>query len=366
MLTFLKLFVVLFLAGLSLAEPRWEQAPLGYGVALPKDHGAHAQQRIEWWYFTGNLRTEDGRELGYQLTFFRIGVQVEPVNPSPWAVRDLHMVHFAVSDLAGGKYYSAQRLDRSGPGLCGAAADGLHVWHEQWVAEALPDGSIRLAADEPGFALELNLALAGPLLLHGEAGYSKKGSQEGNASIYYSLTRLKSTGRVRLGSAWQAVTGLSWMDHEFGTSFLEKGQKGWDWFSLHLDDGSDVMLFQLRQEAAGGVQHSAGTLRRADGRVVSLRSGEFSLTSSQPWKSAVTGAEYPLEWKISIPSQKLTLTATTPLREQEMAGKGGPSYWEGAIRATGAVGTAAVKGSGYLEMTGYGGQGMGQFFAMPE
>jgi predicted secreted hydrolase len=343
----------------------WQQAPPGYTVQLPRDHGNHPAQKIEWWYFTGNLQAKSGEELGYQLTFFRIGVDAAQANPSPWAVRDLHMVHFAVSDLSGKRYFHAQRLDRPGPGLCGIAADTLHVWHEDWKATLDERGGIHLKAQDPKFSLDVKLASpAQPPLLHGENGYSRKGSQPGNASIYYSLTQLATEGSIRLEGKDYQVSGKTWMDHEFGTSFLEPGQRGWDWFALHLDNGADLMLFQLRRDDGKPDENAAGTLRLADGTVHRLTSRDFQLSSSEPWKSSVTDANYPLKWQLKIPQHQLALETTTPLPNQEMTSRGGgPSYWEGAIRASGTQAGKAVKASGYLEMTGYGKQGMAGFFS---
>ncbi len=362
-----------------LAENSWEQAPLGYSVELPRDHGSHGKQKVEWWYFTGNLRAEGAPatakpQFGYQLTFFRIGVKTaaDQQNPSAWAVKDLHMCHFAISDLETGKYHFTQRMDRAGPGLCGTAPAELHVWHGDWSARQGPGtdaAPIRLLAAEKGFSLDLTLVNRLAPLLHGEQGYSRKGSLPGNASIYYSLTRLVTSGQVKLGEQEYRVTGESWMDHEFGTSFLEPGTKGWDWFSLHLDDGSDLMLFQLRKgpDAEVAEAHAAGTLRKADGTVIKLGPKDFTLTPGRRWVSPSTKAEYPLEWQISLPGHGIILTTQTRLDGQEMKGNRGPSYWEGSISAAGTIGSAKTEqkltGTGYLEMTGYGGPGMSQFFS---
>jgi predicted secreted hydrolase len=363
--------LLLWCWGHLLAMEEWAPAPNPPRLAFPKDHGSHPQQKIEWWYFTGNLSDEAGKGYGYQLTFFRIGVDPKPVNPSAWTVRDLHMAHFAVTDLATGRYYSAQRLERAGPGLSGAAQDQLHVWNGTWSAKMNEEGSIQLQAATYGkaedFALELDLRAARPMLLHGEQGYSRKGVQPGNASIYYSYTRLASTGKLRIGSQERKVSGQSWMDHEYGTSFLEPGQTGWDWFSLQLSDGSDLMLFQIRQANPAVPPMLSGTLLEPDGSVVSLGPQDFKLTSSQPWKSPHTGANYPLKWELAIPKSQLELTVTTTVSDQEMRGEqAGPSYWEGAVQASGMRLGKSITGKGYLEMTGYTGGSMRQFFKVGE
>ena len=219
----------------------WKAADPGYALVFPRDHAAHPDHRIEWWYYTGNLRVSDGsRRFGYQLTFFRVGVDRAPVNPSRWAVRDLYMAHFAVTDVESGEHHVAERLNRAGIGWAGASTETLHVWNDGW-AVTLDERDRRIqrlaASDDGGLAIDLRLDPAGPPVLHGVNGFSQKGAETGNASHYYSLTRLRTTGRLEVAGESFDVEGLSWMDHEFGTSFLEPAQAGWDWFSIQLDDG---------------------------------------------------------------------------------------------------------------------------------
>ncbi len=342
----------------------WQQAPVDYALHFPEDHGSHATQRIEWWYFTGNVAAADGQAFGYQLTFFRIGTEFAPANPSVWAVRDLHLAHFAISDLTAGKYHCAQRLARSGPGLAGAMADQLQVWNGTWRAE-WQDGKISLTAQEnEAFSMHLTLATDGPLVAHGDDGYSRKGQQSGNASIYYSFPRMATTGEMQLGEQRWSVTGQSWMDHEFGTSFLELGQTGWDWFAMQMDDGAELMLFQIRNILPHTPPNLSGTWIAADGTATKLSADQIQLTATEPWKSPNTGAAYPLHWEINLPSQHLILKVTTPLAGQEMHGPAaGPSYWEGAVVAAGTRNGQPMRGKGYLEMTGYA-VGMASFFSL--
>lgn len=345
----------------------WQQAPQNHVLTFPRDHGSHPDQKIEWWYFTGNLGTTSGHRLGYQLTFFRIGADAQPENPSAWTVRDLHMAHFAVSDLTSGNYHSAQKFERAGPGLAGADLGKLHAWNGTWRAEMNAENQILLEAESrttaTPFSLNLTLETARPIIPHGENGYSRKGQQPGNASIYYSLTRLISTGQIQIGTTTHRVTGLSWMDHEFGTSFLEPGQVGWDWFSLHLADGSDLMLFQIRNSDATAPANRSGTLISPSGEILHLQPGDFTLTSDSPWKSKATGASYPLRWQLQVPRAALALTVTTPLPAQEMLSpRAGPSYWEGSVTAEGTRLGNPIQATGYLEMTGYSGASMESFF----
>lgn len=367
----MRVVIVCFLMALWVKGAEWQPAPVGYELRFPRDHGSHLAQKVEWWYFTGNLSSADGSEYGYQLTFFRIGTDVKPENPSAWTVRDLHMAHFALSELSGGKYHCAQRLGRAGPGLAGAAPDRLNVWNGPWLAEMKEDGSMVLRADckegERDFGLELTLTSTRPVVLQGENGYSRKGQQPGNASIYYSFTRMKTAGQIRIGEATKSVSGLSWMDHEFGSSFLEPGQLGWDWFSLQLEDGSDLMLFQIRQLNEKLPPTRVGTLIKPDGTKIALAAADIILTSGGKWKSDWSGAQYPLEWGIQVPSQKMKLTTKTRLPNQEMRSlKFGPSYWEGAVQVTGEHDGRPTAGRGYLEMTGYIGDGLRSFFQLGE
>jgi predicted secreted hydrolase len=360
----MKWILLLVLASRIFAAD-WLPAPKNYALTFPKDHGSHPAQKIEWWYFTGNLQSSDGHLFGYQLTFFRIGTDPQPTNPSAWTVRDLHMAHFAISDLSGGKYFHQQRLNRAGPGLCGADLERLAVWNGPWRAEMKDAGQITLQASDPVFEMNITLTVSQPPVLHGDQGYSRKGVTAGNASIYYSLTRLGSSGTLRIGGQKFEVTGQSWMDHEFGSSFLEPGQMGWDWFSLQLDDGSDLMLFQIRQ--ALGAPAMSGTLVKPDGTVEVLTGDHFKLGHSDPWKSPATGAQYPLKWTISLPQHHLELKVSTPLSDQEMISpKAGPSYWEGAVVAEGVQNGQPIRGRGYLEMTGYSGAAMRSFFHLEE
>ena len=224
----------------------WKEAAPSRRITLPADHASHPEYKLEWWYYTGNLDGGGGR-FGYQLTFFRIGVDPAPANPSRWAVRDLYMTHLALSDVNGHKYQFTERMNRSGPGWAGAETNRYHVWNETWQATIDAGGVHHLQAQTPAFAIDLHLEEKRPPVLHGEHGYSRKGAAPGNASHYYSLTRMPTHGTITVDGRAIEITGLSWMDHEFGTSFLEPEQIGWDWFSIQLDDGRDLMIFQLRR-----------------------------------------------------------------------------------------------------------------------
>jgi predicted secreted hydrolase len=349
---------------LALGEGVWKEAALGRPITLPADHASHPDYKLEWWYYTGNLDAAGGRRFGYQLTFFRIGVDPAPANPSRWAVRDLYMTHLALSDVNGRRYRFTERMNRAGPGWAGAATDRYRVWNEDWQATIDEGGLHHLQAQTPEFGLDLHLAQDRPAALHGDHGYSRKGAAVGNASHYYSLTRMPTRGTITLAGRAVDITGLSWMDHEFGTSFLEAGQVGWDWFSIQLDDGRDLMIFQLRRGDGSVDPRSSGTLVEPDGATVPItHESGFRLEPGRTWQSRVSGARYPMGWTVSLPNPAVTLTVAAALDDQELHTdrSTGVTYWEGAIDVSGAVRGHPVKGRGYLEMTGYSGMPMGRF-----
>jgi predicted secreted hydrolase len=333
----------------------WREASPGYTFAFPRDHASHPDFKIEWWYYTGNVAAKDGRRFGYQVTFFRVGVDPAPANPSKWAVRDLFMTHLAVSDPVGKRYRYAERLSRGGPGLAGADVERYRVWNDDWSASLDDQGRHRLLASDKGTGLDLALDEGRKPVVHGLGGISQKGAEAGNASHYYSLTRMPTRGTITVDGERVEVAGESWMDHEFGTSFLEPDQVGWDWLSIQLADGRELMLYQLRQADGRRDPRSSGTLVGADGRVTHLAAADFTLAPGGPVYRSANGATYPVAWTIVLPSLNLNLKITTPLNTQELSFEGstGVAYWEGLIDVAGQAGGKPVMGRGYLEMTGY-------------
>lgn len=347
------------------ATEKWKQASRDYAVRLPADHVSHPAYRIEWWYYTGNLETDRGRRFGYQVTFFRIGIDPTPVNPSKWSVRDLLMAHVAVTDATGGRHLFAERVSRAGVGWAGASQRDLRVWNEDWEVR-LEYGRHRLQARDPRFAIDLLLAEDRPPVLHGDRGFSQKGSSPGNATHYYSLTRMPTEGFLTVDGERYAVKGDSWMDHEFGTSFLERQQQGWDWFSIQLADGTDLMMFQMRRTDGSLDPNSSGTLVRRGQPNTHLDASAFTLTPGRLWTSDQSRAKYPVEWKVSVPVDGLDLRITPMVDAQELMGpRSGVSYWEGAVEVEGRRAGQPVKGRGYLEMTGYAGRALGELLNPP-
>jgi predicted secreted hydrolase len=341
----------------------WRRAEPGRLLHLPGDHASHPEYRIEWWYYTGNLTTTTGRRFGYQLTFFRIGVDPAPSNPSRWTVRDLFMAHFGLTDVEGKRHHGVEKLTRPVLGWAGARTDSYYVWIDDWSVR-LKDGRHHLVAASaaPPLTLDLSLAEGKAPALHGDRGYSQKGSDPGNASHYYSLTRMPTRGTIGFDGERFEVEGASWMDHEFGSSFLEKTQTGWDWFSAQLDDGADLMLYGLRARAGSIDPRSSGTLVARDGHTSSFPAGAFTLTPGRRWTSPSSGASYPVEWLIDVPADQMALTVKAAIDAQEMhAGlQSGVAYWEGAVDISGTHGGRPVTGRGYLEMTGYTGRPMAE------
>jgi predicted secreted hydrolase len=339
--------------GLS-AQPAWKEATPGYRFAFPRDHASHPDHQLEWWYYTGNVATREGRRLGFQITFFRIGVDPAPANPSRWAVRDLHMAHLAVSDPEGGRYRFDERLSRSGPGLSGAASDRYRVWNEDWSAGLDDAGRHVLRAQSREVGLDLVLEPGKPPAINGVNGISQKGARPGNASHYYSMTRMPTRGALTIGGDRFEVTGDSWMDHEFGTSFLEPEQQGWDWLALQLDDGRELMLYQLRRGDGTRDPRSSGTLVDARGGTRHLAAQDFALAAAGTPFTAPSGAKYPVQWDVAVPGADLRMRVSTPLPDQELRTLGdGIAYWEGMIQVVGTAAGRPVRGRGYLEMTGY-------------
>jgi predicted secreted hydrolase len=336
------------------AAQGWREASAGYRFQFPRDHASHPDYKLEWWYYTGNVQTRDGRRFGYQVTFFRVGVDAVPANPSRWAVRDLFMTHLAVSDPRGDRYRFDERLSRAGPGLAGAATDRYRVWNDDWTAHLDEHGRHVIRAVSHGTGVELVLDEGKAPAVNGINGISQKGQQAGNASHYYSLTRMPTRGTLLIDNERYEVTGDSWMDHEFGTSFLEKEQQGWDWLSIQLSDGRDLMLYQLRRGDGSRDPRSSGTVVDQRGRATHLGADDFSLNAVGTTFTASSGAVYPVHWAIQVPQLQLSLDVTTPLLNQELSTKGaGVSYWEGLIDVTGTSASRPVTGRGYLEMTGY-------------
>jgi predicted secreted hydrolase len=335
----------------SVASPddRWRLALPGYRYQFPRDHAAHPEFRTEWWYYTGHLQSADGRRYGFELTFFRVGIRREARSRSAWALRDLYFAHFTVTDEDRRQFFVTDRINRGALGMAGARTDRYRVWIDTWQVELKGDEH-HLRADNSDWAIDLRLRSAKPPVFHGENGVSQKALGRGKASHYYSLTRLVGTGFLRIGREKLPVRALAWMDHEFGSNQLTPEQVGWDWYSLQLDDGRELMFYVMRLRDGGVEPVSSGTAVAVDGRARHLRLSDFHVQATGQWRSPTTGGLYPAGWRIQVPSEKLdvTLQPTVPQQEVVTHGGAGVSYWEGSVRVTG-----SATGVGYVELTGY-------------
>jgi predicted secreted hydrolase len=335
----------------------FERAEGARHFSFPEDHGPHPDYRTEWWYFTGNLASEEGRAFGYELTFFRNALAPEGERKerraSAWATRQVYMAHLALTDIGGGRFFAVERFDREALELAGARSAPFRVWLDGWEIEGADGGffPLRLKAGTGEMELALSLEQGKPLVLEGDGGLSPKGPEPGNASWYYSFTRLPTTGSLRVGDQTFAVKGTSWIDREWSTSALGPDLVGWDWFALQLSNGYDLMLYRLRTKGGGVDRFSSATLVSPDGSSEHLDASAFLLRSVATWKSPRDGTTWPVGWKGSIPSRDISLEVEAALPDQEL--QVSVRYWEGAVRVKGTFEGAPVDGRGYLELTGY-------------
>lgn len=321
---------------------------------FPADHGPHPDFRNEWWYVTGNLVDADGRQFGYQLTLFRIALAPQPpINDSAWRTHQAYMGHFAIVDVAQNRHYHFERFSRDALGLAGAQATPFQAWLEDWrlVGAESTFFPLQIRVRQETISLELVLHTAKPVVLQGDQGLSQKSAEPGNASYYYSYTHLPTTGLLRLGEKTFTVSGASWLDREWSTSALGSDQSGWDWFALQLDDGRDLMFYRLRDHNNRSDPFSKGMLIATDGQAKSLTSQEVELEPLGEWRSPLTGDRYPAGWRLRLPADKLILTVTPKVADQEM--RLTVKYWEGAVFVSGHSEDRKISGQGYLEMTRY-------------
>ena len=347
----------------SLAE--WRQAVGPWEWVFPRDHGSHPEFRTEWWYFTGNLKDDSGKRFGYQLTFFRQGILLEAKHPgNPWSIRDLYPAHFTLTDVSTGQFWFAERISRKGPGLAGAAQGQMDVRLLNWFA-SMKDHAIRIEASHQAMELSLELIPRKPIIFHGKNGLSKKGPSEGQASYYYSYTDPATRGFIRTPSSPSRieVSGTSWYDHEFGSNQLASNQAGWDWFSLHLSDGQDLMIYFLRRKDGSAEPASSGTLVSPGGRSTHLKLSDIAVEVLDYWRSPKSGGRYPSRWRINVPSAGIEVTVNPMVAAQELVTEGstGIVYWEGAVEGKGKSSEVEIRCEGYVEMTGYAGKIGGLF-----
>jgi len=368
----------------------WQQSLPGWRYEFPRDHFNHPDFKTEWWYFTGHLADTQGHRFGYQLTFFRQGLRPPSTRngeTSRFLTNDVKFAHFTVTDLSAGQFHFQQRISRGAfdeagftpfsnlasnspispisapPSPASPATSAVRLptsdssrlaWIDDWSLEWLGGDSFAIHAKGDGTALDLHLAYTKPWIIHGENGISQKADGEGHASHYYSGTRLVSDGKLTVGGKIARVTGESWFDREWATNQLAPGQAGWNWFSIQLDDSTELMLYQMRKTDGSLDPNSSGTFVARDGTSQHLHRDDYQLTPESFWTSSATGGRYPIAWKLSVPRIGIALNITTPLPNQELDLK--PiAYWEGLIDIEGSRSGAHVHGQGYMEHTGYSG-----------
>ncbi len=352
----------------STKSTKYKQAKAGYRFQFPQDHYSHNDYKTEWWYYTGHLKTESNKRYGYELTFFRVGNDILSLPlSSSWRADQIYAAHFALSDENKRTFYFDEKLNRGGIGLAGAKTDAFHVWNEDWqltfnpetkqhyIKASMPMSDKNNSKSPEHIQLSLTLTPTKAPIIHGKNGISQKASCEGCASHYYSLTRLKTTGDISIRGKAQSVTGLSWMDKEFGSNQLADNQTGWDWFSIQLDNNTELVLYVLRSSDASQPTYASGTFIGNDGRSRSLKNDDFNIKALKTWASPKSKGVYPIEWQITLPSENLVLNVMPVFENQELITRRSTSvtYWEGSSRVSGTHKGNAIEGQAYVEMTGY-------------
>lgn len=348
---------ILLYVACSDENPSFEYAAPGRGVKLPADHAAHPSYKNEWWYYTGHLRSKDGRRFGFQLTWFRVGLTKEQQEGSKFKASTFYFAHFTVTDKDKGVFLHAEKSSRGGEyDDAGADSRVLRTWIGDWRLEGLGE-MFYMSGRTDSMAISLIATAKKPAVLQGENGYSRKGDDLNNASIYYSMTRLGVVGVLMIDGAPLEVEGEAWMDHEFGTSQLGKDQIGWDWFSLQLANNEELMLYGLRRPDGSYDPNATGAYIRADGTRTALSHKDYTIEVLDRWTSPTSKGTYPAKWRITVPSIGFVGTVTPYVADQELRTENATriTYWEGAAKVEATMNGAPVAGEGYVELTGYAG-----------
>ncbi|WP_231934783.1 lipocalin-like domain-containing protein [Bordetella bronchialis] len=327
-------------AGLGQDAAAYAQVERGRPLRFPDDHGPHDGYRIEWWYVTADLRDEDGHDWGAQWTLFRSALRPGP-DRADWESANVWMAHAALTDAR--QHQFAEKMARGGIGQAGVRAQPFHAWIDDWSLEGADIDHLTMRAHGKDFSYRLTLDSQGPLVLHGDGGYSEKSGQ-GQASYYYSQPFYAVTGEVERAGKRHRVQGRAWLDREWSSQPLSADQQGWDWFSLHLASGAKLMLFQVRQ--TDGAPYRAGTWIGADGQATPLRGEQIRLDPLE-WTRQDNGRRLPTQWRVRVaglPGGDVDVAANA-LQPRAWMGTSFP-YWEGPVRLS-------PGGTGYLEMTGY-------------
>jgi len=346
-------------------DANFAKAIYSYDFQFPLDHASHEDFKTEWWYFTGNLEDEKGHSFGYQLTFFRNGL--EPVLEGAeeaknlinnWQTKQIYMAHFAVTDITNKKFYSFEKFARKSLNQAGARLNPYKIWVKDWSAQVSSKAKpnevfpLVLRANDKNISLKLKLIPVKPVTLQGLEGLSQKSSGAGNASYYYSISKLLTKGKIQLGGDIYKVKGYSWFDREFSTSSLGDTLIGWDWFALQLSNNVEIMYYRLRDQSnKTDMVHSSGVIIDAEGEKHQFTAQDIIMENTEKYKSSFTNAEYPVSWDMEIPKINLKVKLKPALKEQEH--QLSYPYYEGAVQLAGHFADAEVTGKGYMELVGY-------------
>ena len=354
--------VVIFLSVLHLLPSHlfaeeFKRAFPGKIFSFPQDHFSHPEFKTEWWYYSGHLYEQGQKSYGYQVTFFRTGLKRETKTKSKWTIQSLYFAHHALTDESNKKFQYRERIHRGSLGEAGASEKTFHVWIEDWFLEGRGPGMSThfLKAGDQELGIELTLKPEKNPVIHGQNGISQKAEGKGYASHYYSITRLKTEGKIFLKKKAIPVRGMSWMDHEFGSNQLREYQVGWDWFSIQLENEMDLMFYQIRNQDGKPDLYSSGTIIFHDGNHRHLPLKEFQIEVLEKWKSQRSGATYPSKWRLKVLDYGMELILSPTVKGQELITQESTrvTYWEGSVKVEGRYQGDSIKGMGYVELTGY-------------
>ena len=332
-------------------------------LSFPDDHGMHPGYRTEWWYYTGNLRASTGEKFGFQMTIFRSqisppGAEKNWPNPaSQWRSQNIFLGHAAVSNITEQKHIFDEQWCREMIGIAGVSQNKsgtTRIYLKNWLI-VIDEKRHKIRVQSNQFAFDLKMRSLKPVVLHGDRGYSRKGELDENASCYYSYSRLMTDGTLVYKDQTYAVSGSSWMDHEFSTAPLQKNIVGWDWFSLQFSDNTELMVFLLRQTEKSIHPASSGSYIDEDGTKKQLTHKDFKIKVLDNWRSPQSGASYPSKWQLFISDMDMIITITSNINNQEMVTSESTDviYWEGSVAITGYKRSHDISGVGYVELTGY-------------
>lgn len=328
--------------------PRFADVVPNVALSFPRDHGAHARFRTEWWYVTGLLQTQAGREYGFQVTFFQQATGVGNTSKSAFAPRQLIIAHAAVTDVVRQSLIHEEKVARAVLGLAGASDATTDVWLDRWRI-SLQGDTYTLTIPGEKLSLSLRLVAPAPPLLQGENGFSRKGPLPRQASYYYSRPQLQVSGTLALDGRGEAVAGRAWLDHEWSSEVMSGDAVGWDWIGINLSDGGALMAFRMR-DARGEALWAAATRVTPAGDAVTYRPSQIRWQADGEWQSPASGARYPAQIRIDLAEKKFVVAPRIAAQEVDARRSTGTIYWEGLSDL---VFEGARIGTGYLEMTGY-------------